>query len=391
MQNFEFYVPTRVFFGRGEHLRVGEIIKNYGFKKVLLHYGAGSIKRTGLYDRGTDALKKEGIDFAELGGVRPNPGLALVREGIELARREKVDLVLAVGGGSALDSAKYIAVGAKNDCDPWLFPTKKAVPKAALPVACVLTIAATGSETSSSAVITNDELKLKRGFNSDFNRPLFSILDPELTYTLPPYQTACGIVDIMMHTLERYASRLGEAEPTDRIAEAVLKTAIDAGKTAMADPENYEARASLMWAGSLSHNDLTGAGRDYFMICHQLEHELSGMFESIAHGAGLAVIFPAWARYSYRHNLSRFCRLAVNVWNVDPDFAHPEKTALAGIEATENYFRSIGMPLRLSELGIRGDSIHEMSVKCTNYGQRVLHGFIDYGKKEIEDIFRLCL
>ena len=327
----------------------------------------------------------------EFGGAQPNPVISHAREGIALCRREGCDLVLAVGGGSAIDESKVIAVGSQNDADPWEFTTKKKVPEKALPVGVILTLAATGSEMSASAVITNDELGLKRGYNSDFHRPLFSILNPELTYTVPPYQTACGIVDIMMHTLERYMTIPSEAEFSDRIAEGLVKTVITAGRAAMANPKDYEARANLMWAGSLSHNDLTGCGRSYMTVSHQIEHELSGMFPEVAHGAGLAVIFPAWMRYTYKHYLSRFTQYAVRVWNCEMNFDHPERTALEGIEKTEEYFRSIGMPLRLSELGIGEDSIHEMAVKCTNYGTRVLKGPIEYGEKEIEEIYRLCL
>lgn len=391
MKNFEFYSPTRVIFGKGWHEQIGEIIKEYGFKKVLLHYGGGSIKKTGLYDVVTKALNNSGIEYVELGGVQPNPVLSLVKKGIELCRKEKVDLVLAVGGGSVIDSAKVIAIGTMNDCDPWRIVTKEVLPKAALPVCTILTLSATGSETSNSAVITNEELKLKRGFGSDFNRPLFSILNPELTYTVSPYQTACGIVDIMMHTLERYMTQKCEADITDRVAEAVLKSTIKAGRIVMKNPRDYDARATIMWAGSLSHNDLTGAGRDYFMISHQLEHEISGMFDNVAHGAGLAVVFPAWLKYTYKQNLSRACQYAVRVWDREMDFECPENTALAGIKATEEYFKSLGMPLTLGELGIEEESIKEMASKCTNHGARILPGFMRYEEKELEEIFRLCL
>ncbi|HEY8421274.1 MAG TPA: iron-containing alcohol dehydrogenase [Thermoclostridium sp.] len=391
MINFEFYSPTRVFFGRDQHKRIGEIIKGYGFKKVLLHYGGGSIKKTGLYDEVVKALNDSGIDFVELGGAQPNPILGLVKKGIEICKKENVELVLAVGGGSAIDSGKVIAVGAAHDCDPWLFSSKKKVPERALPVGTILTLSATGSETSSSAVITNEELKLKRGFNSDFNRPLFSILNPELTFTVSPYQTACGIVDIMMHTAERYLTQKGEAEVTDRIAEAVLKSTIMAGRVALKNPRDYEARATLMWAGSLSHNGLTGLGRDYFMVSHQIEHEISGMFEEVAHGAGLAVVFPAWMKYAYKFNIPRFCQYAVRVWNCEMDYENPENTAIAGIEATIKYFKEIGMPTTLRELNIPEDSIEEMAEKCTDYGNRTLPGYIEYGKKEIIDILKLCL
>lgn len=391
MKNFVYYAPTKVYFGKDEHKRAGEIVKGYGFKKVLIHYGGGSVKRTGLFDIVADSLTAAGIDYVEFGGVQPNPTLSFAKKGIELCRSENVDLVLAVGGGSAIDSGKIIAVGTMNDCDPWLFSSKKAIPDKALPIATILTLSATGSEMSASAVITNDELKLKRGYNSEFHRPLFSILNPELTYTVSPYQTACGIVDIMMHTLERYMTQKGEFELTDRFAESVLKTTIEAGRIAMKEPCNYEARANLMWAGSCSHNDLTGAGRDYFMVSHQIEHELSGMFDNVAHGAGLAVVFPAWAKYSYKYNIPRFCQYAVRVWNIEMNYEHPEITALAGITATENYFRELNMPLTLGELGIGRESIDEMAVKCTNYGARILPGLINYDKKEIIDILELCL
>ncbi len=337
------------------------------------------------------ALNDAGIDFVELGGAQPNPVLGLVKKGIEICRKENVDLVLAVGGGSAIDSGKAIAVGAANDCDPWLFFSKKKEPERALPIGTILTLSATGSETSTSAVITNEELKLKRGLNTDLNRPLFSILNPELTFTVSPYQTACGIVDIMMHTVERYITQKGEAEVTDRIAEAVLKSTIQAGRKALKNPEDYEARATLMWAGSLSHNGLTGLGRDYFMVSHQIEHEISGMFEKVAHGAGLAVVFPAWMKYAYKYNIPRFCQYAVRVWNCEMDYENPENTAIAGIEATIDFFREIGMPTTLRELDVPEDSIEEMAVKCTNYGERILPGYIEYGKKEIIEILRLCL
>ncbi|MCL2519239.1 MAG: iron-containing alcohol dehydrogenase, partial [Oscillospiraceae bacterium] len=371
------------------HKKVGEIIAGYGFKKILLVYGGGSIKTTGLYDSVVDSLYTAGIEFVELAGVEPNPKLSMVLKGAEICRLNAVELVLAVGGGSAIDMAKVTAAAAVNDCDPWLFSMKKANPGKALPVATILTLAASGSEMSASAVITNEEKQLKRGYNSDFNRPLFSILNPELTFTLPPYQTACGVVDIMMHTLERYLTKHGDAEPTDMIAEAILKTTINAGKIAMANPCDYDARAQLMWAGSLSHNDLANAGRLFFMVSHQIEHELSGMFDSIAHGAGLAVVFPAWAQYAYKYDVAKFARYAVNVWNIDYDYSNPEATAVAGINATREFFKSIGMPVTLGELNVPESSFEEMAVKCTNFGERTLDGFIQYGKDEIIEILKL--
>ena len=391
MKNFEFHTPTKVYFGRGEERRVGQIIKEYGFKKILLHYGKGSVIKSGLYDTVTESLKASGIDYAELGGVEPNPKLSLVKRGCELVRAEGIEFILSIGGGSALDSSKAIASCSQHDCDPWLICSKKIVPTKAIPVGCILTLAATGSEMSSSAVITNDETLIKRGFNSPFNRPLFSIMNPELTYTLPAYQTACGIVDIMMHTLERYLTKKAEAPLTDRIAESVLKSTVEAGRIVMQDPENYDARATLMWAGSLSHNDLTGVGRPYFMVCHQLEHEMSGLYDHIAHGAGLACIFPAWAKYSYKENVGRFAQYAVKVWNCEMNYADPEKTALEGIEKTERFFKSIGMPVRMSELGVKREDIPVMSEKCTNFGTRVLPTYKDYTEKEISEVFEIAL
>ncbi|MBU5450203.1 iron-containing alcohol dehydrogenase [Acetivibrio sp. MSJd-27] len=390
MNNFTFYTPTKIFFGKGEHRRVGEIIKNYGFHKILLHFGGGSIKKNGLYQEVTESLQQAGISFVPFGGVEPNPKLSLVKKGIELCRRESIEMILAVGGGSVLDSAKVIACGVKCDFDPWAFSLKKKAPKDALKVGTILTLSASGSEMSSSAVITNEEGWLKRGFNSEYNRPLFSICNPELTYTVDKFQTGCGIVDIMMHTLERYFSVTEDTEMTDRIAEGLIKSVIAAGERAIKNPEDYEARAALMWAGSLSHNDLTGAGKEVMMRCHQLEHELSGMYDFVAHGAGLSVIFPAWMKFMYKNRLDKFCQYAVRIWNCELDYAHPEQTALAGIQATEGYFQSIGMPTRLSQLHIDDSKFEEMAEKCTFFGKRVLNDYVTIGKKEMIEIYQLC-
>ena len=391
MNNFTFHTPTKVFFGKGTEKQVGEIIKSYGFSKVLFHYGSGSIKRTGLYDTVTASLREAEISFVELGGVEANPKLSLARKAAELARNEKADMILAVGGGSVLDSAKAAAAAAYNNCDPWEFSSKKRAPEKALPVGTILTLAASGSEMSDSCVLTNEDGWLKRGFNAPCNRPLFSILNPELTYTVSKYQTGCGIVDIMMHTLERYFSLNGDNPLTDALAEGLLRTVVEQGKRAIRDPKDYEARAALMWAGSLSHNGLTGCGKVFMMRCHQLEHELSGAYDRVAHGAGLAVIFPAWAKYVHRHNVSRFAQYAVNVWGLPMNFEHPERTALEGIQATEAYFQSIGMPVRLSELDVDDAKFDEMAEKCTFFGKRTLPDYIELGKKEMLDIYRLCL
>ncbi len=390
MINFEFYNPTRVFFGKNTHKDVGKIISGYGYQTVMLHYGGGSVKKTGLYDEIVQSLNAAGIAYVDFGGAQPNPKLELVKQGAAICRDNQVELVLAVGGGSVIDSAKVIAEAAVNDGDPWDFFEKTRTPKGALPVGVVLTLAASGSEMSASAVITNQEKGLKRGFNSDTHRPLFSILNPALTFTVDKFQTGCGVVDIMMHTLERYFTKTQDVELGDRIAEGLLKSVIHAGKVAIGHPDDYEARATLMWAGSLSHNDTTGAGRDVFLTVHQLEHELSGMYDRIAHGAGLSVLFPAWAKYVYSLNLKRFCQYAVRVWNVEMDFEHPEKTALAGISATEDFFASLGMPVRLSALDVGDDKFDEMAVKCTNYGKRTLPCFKDLGKDDIVEIFKLA-
>ena len=392
MQNFDFYTPTRMIFGKDTQKQVGKIVKEYGFKKVLVQFGAASAKKSRLLDQVTDALEAEGIAYVTLGGVQANPTLAMAKEGIELCKKEGVDMILGVGGGSVIDSSKCIADGVGNpDTDVWNFFIGQGAPKKALPVGVILTLSASGSEMSASCVITNEEQGLKRGFNSVTHRPLFSICNPELTYTVSKFQTGCGTVDIMMHTLERYFSLGGDTPLTDRIAEGLLKTVIEAGKVADKEPDNYEARASLMWAGSLSHNGLTGLGRDFFMQVHQLEHELSGMYPRIAHGAGLSALWPSWARYVCAGDVNRFARYAVNVWNIDMDFENPMNTALAGIQATEDFFKSLGMPTSLKELDVEPEKIEEMAVKCTNYGKRTLPGIKVLGKEEMMEIYRMAM
>lgn len=392
MNNFDYCVPTRVIFGKGTQLQVGEIIKEYGFKKVLVHFGGGSVKKTGLLDQVLKALDDQGIGYVQLGGVQANPTLSMAKKGIELCRAENVDFILAVGGGSVIDSAKCIADGAANpDMDVWKFFEKTAVPEKALPHGNILTLAASGSETSASCVITNEDGGLKRGFNSKTHRPLFAICNPELTYTVNKFQTGCGSVDILMHTLERYLSKSKDTPLTDRLAEGILKSTIEAGKVADKNPEDYEARATLMWAGSLSHNDLTGLGREYLMQVHQMEHEISGMYPRVAHGAGLSALFCSWARYVCKNDVDRFAQLAVRVWNVDMNFEDPMKTALAGIQAMEDFCRSIGMPVSLSELDINDEKFEEMADKCTLCGKRTLPGIRELGRQEIIDIYRMAL
>lgn len=393
MNNFEFYTPTRMIFGRGTHLQVGKIVKEYGFKKVLVHFGGASARKTGLLDAVCSALEAEEIGYVQLGGVQANPTLSMAKKGIELCLAEKVDFVLAVGGGSVIDSAKCIADGAASPgADVWKFFTKEAAPSGALPVGTILTLSASGSEMSASCVITNEENGLKRGFNSTTHRPLFSICNPELTYTVNHFQTGCGTVDIMMHTLERYMGGTTKETPlTDRIAEGLLKSVVEAGAVADQDPENYEARATLMWAGSLSHNDLTSAGRAFMMQVHQMEHELSGMYPQIAHGAGLSALWPSWARYVCTAWPERFAQYAVRVWNLEMNFENPMETALAGIKVTEDYFKSLDMPTNIRDLGVEPEKIDEMAEKCTNFGTRTLPGIKELGKTEMMEIYRMAM
>ncbi len=391
MNNFIYETPTKVYFGKDEELKVGTIIKGYGAKKVLIHYGGGSVKRSGLLDRVKACLDAEGIAYVELGGVVPNPELSLVRKGIQLCLDEKVDFVLAVGGGSVLDSSKDIANGAANpETDVWNFSLKKAAPAKTIRKGAILTLAAAGSEMSSSCVITNTETGEKRGYNSSFNRMDFAIENPELTYTVSKYQTACGAVDIAMHTIERYFCVGEDTYLTDAIAEAVIKSVMKAGVDSINDPTDYAARANMMWASSLAHNDLTHYGRSFQLTVHQLEHEVSGMYPEIAHGAGLAALWCSWARYVYKSNMQRFLQFAHNVWNLDIDFEHPEKTILKAIDLQETYYRSIGMPTNLQELGIRYADLEPLALNCSMNKTRVLDGYMKLGYEEMLAIYNMA-
>ena len=364
MMNFQYYTPTKVIFGKGTLDQVGEQVKAFGGKKVLIHYGGGSVKRTGVLDRVKASLATAGIGYVELGGVVPNPHVGLVREGVALCEKEGVDFLLPVGGGSTIDSAKAIGYGVACGGEVWDFYDFKRTPTACLPIGAVLTIAAAGSEMSDSSVITNEDGGIKRGCNSDLCRCKFAIMDPELTMTLPDYQTACGCADILMHTMERYFN-LDEMALTDAIAEGLMRTVIDASKALVKDPKNYEARANVMWASSLSHNGLTGCGAgkgDW--ACHRLEHELGGMFD-VAHGAGLAAVWGTWARYVMPECPARFAKFAVNVLGVAPE-KDDTATALKGIEAMEDFYREIKMPTNLKELGLEltEEQVLELAEKC---------------------------
>ena len=365
MFDFKYFTPTKVVFGKNTEEKVAELIQEFGGKKVLIHYGGGSVIRSGLMKRVTDKLDAAGIKYVMLGGAVPNPHLSLVYEGIELCKKEGVDFLLAVGGGSAIDSAKAIGYGLKNEGDVWDFYDYKRTAKDSMPLGVILTLAATGSEMSDSSVITKEEGLVKRGYSSDYGRPKFAILNPELTMTLPDYQTACGCTDIMMHTMERYFTNGGNMEITDSMAEALLRTVKTNALILAKDPKNYDARAEVMWAGSLSHNGLTGCGNDGGdWMTHKLEHELGGLYD-VAHGAGLAAIWGSWARYVYKNCLPRFKKYALNVMGVE-NKGSDEEIALKGIEAMEDFYREIKMPTNLRELGVKAtdDDLKLMAHKC---------------------------
>lgn len=394
MYDFQYYAPTRVVFGRGAETEAGALVRQFGGTKALLHYGGGSVKRSGLLDRVIASLDAAGVAHVELGGVVPNPRLSKVREGISLCRQESVDFLLAVGGGSVIDSCKAIAYGLANEGDVWDFYIKKAAPKASFPVGCVLTIAAAGSEMSDSSVITNEEDWKKRGLNNDLCRLKFALMDPELTFTLPAYQTASGCADIIAHTMERYFSGPETAEPTDSMAEGLLRAVMDAARRAVKQPDDYDARATIMWASSLSHNNLTGCGRggngrvgDW--ACHQLEHELSGMFD-VTHGAGLAAIWGAWSRYVMPFAPARFARFARNV--MDVDVVDDEKAALAGIEAYERFLRDIGMPTNLRELGLElsDEQLDRLAWNCSFEDTRTIGSIRVLTRDDMREVYRLA-
>ncbi len=388
MRDFIYYAPTKVVFGKDKENEVGELVKGYGFKKIMMQYGKDSIKKSGLYHRVMKSLEAAGISVVEMGGVEPNPKVEFVRSAAELAKKENVELILAVGGGSVIDSVKSTAATVAMGCDPWDLHTRKVVPDKALPVATILTHSAAGSEMSGNTVITNLSENMKRGCGSPYLRPLFSILNPELTFTVSKYQTACGVVDIMAHTMERYFTVCEPTPLTDRIAEGLLKSVIEAAKVVMENPSDYNARATIMWASSVSHNDLTSCGRESFLAVHQLEHALSGEFDKVAHGAGLAVLYPAWAKYVYKENVPRFAQFARNVWDVTE--TDDENAALMGIERMAEFFKSIGMPSKISEFDIPS-GFENRFAELTTFGKtRTVKSYIELGFDEIVDIFKLC-
>ncbi|QNU68533.1 iron-containing alcohol dehydrogenase [Ruminiclostridium herbifermentans] len=389
MDNFTFYSPTKFVFGSNTESQCGSLVKEFGGTKVLIVYGGGSVVRSGLLDKIKQSLSASSINYSELGGIVPNPKDDKVYEGIDICRNEKVDFVLAVGGGSAIDTAKAIAAGVPYDGDFWDFFSGKASVQKALPVATVLTIAAAGSEGSGNTVITKVDGMLKRGAGSDCLRPVFSILNPQLTVTLPAYQTACGAADIMAHVFERYFTNTRDVEITDRLCEAVLLTMINEVPKVIKHPDNYQARANIMWAGMVAHNNTVGVGRSHDWNSHGIEHELSALYDC-AHGAGLAVIMPAWMTYVKNHDIMRFAQAAVRIWGCEMDFQNPENTAIEGITRFKNFLSSIGLPVTFKELGAKEEDI-PLLVKNFGIGNGKTGGFVPLGKDDIEAIYRLAL
>lgn len=388
MNNFSFYSPTYFVFGKERENEAGALVKRFGGKRVLIHYGGGSVVKSGLLERVKNSLSNADISFVELGGVVPNPRSSLVYKGIELCKKENVDFILAVGGGSAIDSAKAIAIGALYDGDFWdFFSGKKKIDKA-LPVATILTLTAAGSEGSNGTVITHEDGMLKRSAGSNLIRPVFSILNPELTCTLPPYQTAAGAADMMAHVMERYFTNTKDVEITDRLCEAIMLTIKNETPKVLKNPYDYEARANLMWAGTLAHNDICGVGREQDWSSHQIEHELSGLYD-VTHGAGLAVIFPAWMKYVVKHDVLRFAQFAVRVWGCEMDFQNPEATAYQGIERFEQFMKSIGMPVRFAEIGAKAEDIpllvEKLALKST------LGNFVKLTPEDVRKIYELAV
>lgn len=385
MENFTYKNATELVFGKGAQEQTGALIKRYGGKKVLLHYGGGSIKKSGLYNELIGSLTENGIEFVELGGVKPNPRLSLVREGIALCKKEQVDFILAAGGGSVIDSAKAIAMGALMQNDVWdLFLVRNPLKKC-LPVGVVLTIPAAGSETSASLVITNEDGWLKRSYSDPLVRPQFAVLNPELTYSLPFFQTACGISDMLAHIMERYFTTVKNVDVSDRMCEAVMRSVMVNAQKLKANPDHYDARAEIMWAGTVAHCDILGLGRIGDWGSHDIEHELSAIYD-IAHGAGLSIIFPAWMKYQYKVDVTRFIQFAVRVMNVDMAFGEPEAIILEAIRRLENFYTMLGLPVRLSELGIDDSRFEEMAEKAAPVGH-----FRELSAKDIVEIYKLAL
>ncbi len=386
MENFQFSMPTKIIFGKNTQKKIGPETRKHT-DKVLLHYGGGSIKKTGLYDEAVKSLKEHGIEITELSGVKPNPRLGLVKEGIEICRENGIDFILGIGGGSVLDSAKAIAVGVPYQGDVWDFYTEKAVVKEALPVGGVLTIPAAGSEASDGSVITNEQNNYKRAVVTGLIRPVFAIMNPEFTYSLPPYQTSCGASDIIAHVIERYFTRVKDVDLTDRLCESVIKTMVKYVPVVLEEPEDYEARAEIMWAGTVAHNGLLSTGRTGDWGSHMIEHEISAIYD-IAHGAGLSIVVPAWMKYVYRSDIERFAQFASRVWNAETDFFNLEATALEGIEKLEQFYRRINLPTRLSDAKIGGEDFEAMAEKCLEF--KKVGEYLELKKDDVINILNLA-
>lgn len=383
MEDFTYHCQTKIIFGKEKENLVGEETKKFS-NKVLLHYGTGSIKKSGLYDRVIKSLKKAGVEYVELGGVVPNPRLDLVKKGIEICRKEKIDFILAVGGGSVIDSAKTIAAGVPYEGDVWDFFTKGTQIEKAIPIATVLTLPASGSEVSPNTVITSGNRKLAMG--SNLLRPVFSIMNPELTFTLPEFQTACGVADMMAHIFERYFTNTPYADLTDKMCEGTLRSIIKNARLVLKEPKNYDYRAELMWAGTIAHGGILGVGREEDWATHRIEHELSAFYD-ITHGAGLAIVFPAWMKYVYKHNVKRFAQFGREVWGITSE--NEEEIALRSIEYTKNFFKEIGLPVSLKELKITEEKFEEMASLCTENESK--GNFVKLKKEDVVEIFKLAL
>jgi alcohol dehydrogenase YqhD (iron-dependent ADH family) len=388
MDNFTYHNPTKILFGRGMENEVGAEVARYS-RRILLHFGGGSIKASGLYDRVVASLKHAGVEWVELGGVKPNPRLGLVHEGVKLCRERGLDFVLAVGGGSSIDSSKAIAMGAANDGEVWDYFIGKRELTRALPVGTILTIPAAGSESSTASVVTNEDGWIKRGFNSELIYPKFSVLNPELAFTLPAFQVACGSADIMSHLMERYFTNTRHVAFIDRMLEATMKTVFAQAPKVLARPTDYDAWAELMWAGTIAHNNLLNTGRVGDWGSHDIEHEISGIYD-VAHGAGLAVVFPAWMKHVLEHDLDRFVQWSVRVWNVELDIFDRQATARAGIARLEAFFHSIGLGTTLAALGVGIDRIDEMARKATDGDTRRIGNFVKLDSAQVAKVLKLA-
>lgn len=392
MYEFVYCTPTKVVFGENAEGKLGGLLKEYGAKKVLLHYGGGSALKGGLLTRVRWLLEEDGIAFVELGGVKPNPRLSLVEEGVALCKSEGVDFIVAIGGGSVIDSAKAIGMAIGTGCAPWDLYSGGAKPSATLPVGVILTLSASGSEMSNSSVITNDYTQVKKGCTAEVSRPVFAILNPALTFTVPPYATACGCADIAMHTMERYLSGGNSLRVTDAIGEEIVRTVTACAKQLVKNPQDYEARANVMWAGSLSHNGLTGCGGDGGdWATHTLGHELSALYD-VAHGAALTALWGAWARYVYRNVLGRFYTFAVQAMGVRPN-GSKEEIALKGIEAVEDWFRAIGLPTSIGGLGITltDEQVRDMAHRCAEHCGGVKGSCVALKEEDMYEIYKAAL